>query len=212
MPGSIRPPPPTGAACGAAAGASASALRGTAADAASAAASAPPPAPGRLFSFSGRLSDATSWVASESSCSTSSGAGWTKLRPADETAERSEPTSLSSPRVASSKVSVVGLLAGLSEYRSIRSTSAATAAAVANFDTNECSSIFSDELRFSKSFSRQVAMKFANSDDHFLRSLRSGGLFRGISNSALIGCRSDSGGSVSAISIAVMPSDHTSLR
>lgn len=58
---------------------------------------------------------------------------------------------------------------------------------------------------------RTVSMKPWNFFDHFFDFNRGGG-FLGIKNSARIGCKSQSGGCDSAISNAVMPSDHRSER
>ena len=56
------------------------------------------------------------------------------------------------------------------------------------------------------SFLRRLVCNMSN--NHLLRR---GGGFLGIWRSALMGCRSASGGAPSAISIMVMPRDHTSL-
>mmetsp|Transcript_31301 Transcript_31301/g.82041 ORF Transcript_31301/g.82041 Transcript_31301/m.82041 type:complete len:297 (-) Transcript_31301:646-1536(-) len=62
------------------------------------------------------------------------------------------------------------------------------------------------------SLTRQRSMKLRKSSDHSSGTLSFGGGLVGIINMARIGCTSECGGDPSAISMAVMPSDHRSAR
>ncbi|RNA37049.1 hypothetical protein BpHYR1_023760 [Brachionus plicatilis] len=79
-------------------------------------------------------------------------------------------------------------------------------------------SLFSSSIKWStvglrsKSFTRHFLTKSLYSGDQSLGFLRVGAGLRGILNKARIGCSSDKGGSPSASSIAVIPSDHMSAR
>lgn len=74
-------------------------------------------------------------------------------------------------------------------------------------------------MKFAKNFFKTpylantyCLIKSTNIGDQARGFLRLGGGFLGILKSALIGCMSASGGSPSAISIAVMPKDQISQR